>query len=752
MNDIQLLDYYRVLHPNEKKFTWRKKKSLKTLARLDYILTSESLSNMVEKVFIKSGYRSDHSAVVIEFKFNKFTRGRGLWKFNNSLLTDKTYIDKVKETILRVQNQYKHSDNNLNYIDDDLDHSIFLEVLLMEIRSITISHSSFKKKERDKIENALLEEIEVLESDSNINLTLLEQKKAELENVRKEKLQGHIIRSRAKWVEEGEKPSKYFCSLESRNFLNKTIKKVETQEGQVIYDQSQILHHVKDFYETLYSCKDSDLVDINLEDIIKSSGIPKLEKTVQNSLDEMISDSEIYTVLKNMKNNKSPGSDGFTVEFYKFFWKDIKNHIVAAVNHIFKKKELPISQRLGIITCLPKGDKPRQFLKNWRPITLLNVFYKIISGCLSYRIKNTLDCLISETQSGFIKGRYIGDNTRFVYDLMSFTELTNTPGLLVLIDFEKAFDSISWKFMYKVLNYFGFGDNFITWIKILNTNIKASVLQSGFLSEQLDVQRGCRQGDPIAPYLFILCAEILAILVKQNKDIKGITMNGKEQKISQYADDTSLALDGSPKSLFAALDAIDYYSTFSGLRINSSKTKIVWIGSKKFSKEVYHHTRWKLEWGCTTFNLLGIEFSVDMKEIVDLNYNSQIPKIKALIHHWKRRKLTPIGRVTVVKSLLLPKLNHLFIALPNPDEDTLSSLNKYFFEYIWNSKTDKVKRQIVTQDYLKGGLKMVDIKMFLISLKCTWIKRLTNSHKPWLDIFFEIHGSRVVHITIIYLF
>ena len=145
-------------------------------------------------------------------------------------------IDKVKETILRVQNQYKNSDNNIDHSDKERDHSIFLEVLLMEIRSITILYST---------ENALLEEIEVLESESNINLTLLEQKKVELENIRKEKLQGHIIRSRAKWVEEGEKPSKYFCSLESRNFLNKTIKKVETQEGQVMYDQSQILHHVR---------------------------------------------------------------------------------------------------------------------------------------------------------------------------------------------------------------------------------------------------------------------------------------------------------------------------------------------------------------------------------------------------------------------------------------------------------------------------------------------------------------------------
>jgi hypothetical protein len=101
---------------------------------------------------------------------------------------------------------------------------------------------------------------------------------------------------------------------------------------------------------------------------------------------------------------------------------------------------------------------------------------------------------------------------------MSFTKPNNIPGLLVLIDFEKAFGSISWEFIYKVLNYFGFEDYIIIWVGILNTNVKASVLQSGFLSEQFDIQRGCRQGDPIAPYLFILCAEILAILIKQNNN------------------------------------------------------------------------------------------------------------------------------------------------------------------------------------------------------------------------------------------
>lgn len=103
-------------------------------------------------------------------------------------------------------------------------------------------------------------------------------------------------------------------------------------------------------------------MDLDLEDIIQIH-IPKLDTCLSESLDRNISENEIYEVLKNMKNNKSPGSDGYTVEFFKFFWVDLKEFIRKSINCIFSKKELPISQRLGIISCLPKGDKPRQFLK-----------------------------------------------------------------------------------------------------------------------------------------------------------------------------------------------------------------------------------------------------------------------------------------------------------------------------------------------------------------------------------------------------
>ena len=227
-----------------------------------------------------------------------------------------------------------------------------------------------------------------------------------------------MIRSRARWIEEGEKPSKYFCNLESRNFLNKTIKKIYIEGIGMVYEQAEILDNIRSYYDKLYASTESNLIDIELQSLFNNYNIPKLDKDTAAGLEHDILESEVLTVLKKMKNNKSPGSDGYTVEFFKFFWKDLKLFVVKAINCIFYNKELPISQRLGIISCLPKGDKPRQYLKNWRPITLLNVLYKIISGCLSQRIKDTLDHIISETQSGFLKGRYIGENTCFIYDIL----------------------------------------------------------------------------------------------------------------------------------------------------------------------------------------------------------------------------------------------------------------------------------------------------------------------------------------------
>ena len=137
---------------------------------------------------------------------------------------------------------------------------------------------------------------------------------------------------------------------------------------------------------------------------------------------------------------------------------------------------MSLSLRQCIITCLPKGDKPRQFIKTWRPISLLSVIYKIGSSAIANRIKKFLGHIISPEQSGFISGRYISDITRLIYDLMSIAEEQNIPGLLMLVDFEKAFDSISWNFLYSVLKLLGFGPSIIKWIHTFNKNIKATIM------------------------------------------------------------------------------------------------------------------------------------------------------------------------------------------------------------------------------------------------------------------------------------
>ena len=219
-----------------------------------------------------------------------------------------------------------------------------------------------------------------------------------------------------------------------------------------------------------------------------------------------------------MKNGKTPGIDGFPAEFFKVFWVKLKHMIYRSIKFVYKLGELPVTMRQCVISCLPKGNKDRSILQNWRPISLLSVLYKIISAAIANRLKSTLESLIDKTQTGFIHDRYIGHSTRLVYDIMYHTEKFKKEGLLMLIDFEKAFDSLSWKFLYNVLKFLGFGTKFIQWIKLFNHNIQATIIQCGLLSDFFQIRRGCRQGDPCSPFLFILCAQILSILIQKSRN------------------------------------------------------------------------------------------------------------------------------------------------------------------------------------------------------------------------------------------
>ena len=129
---------------------------------------------------------------------------------------------------------------------------------------------------------------------------------------------------------------------------------------------------------------------------------------------------------------------------------DLKNFIVESVNHSLKTGTLAISQRLGIITLIPKGDKDKTLLKNWRPLTLLNSIYKMVSGVIALRIRPLLSKIIHGDQKGFVAERYIGEAVRSTYDILQWAKEKRKVGLLLLIDFEKAYDSLSFSYIKKM--------------------------------------------------------------------------------------------------------------------------------------------------------------------------------------------------------------------------------------------------------------------------------------------------------------
>ena len=543
----------------------------------------------------------------------------------------------------------------------------------------------FQKEEKARKNTKLLDEqINDLEAQRNSQdspelLEKLQIAQKKLQEIRNEYIKGLFVRTKVKWIEHGEKPTKYFLSLEKRNYINKTINKLMLDNGCSTTMQSDILLEIEKFYTKLYSNYDNNLHDVDLESIVSKENINTLSPDMSNELEGIITREEALLALKNMKNNKSPGADGFTSEFYKFFWRDIGSFLIRSLNFGFQKGELSITQRQGVINIIPKKDKPREYLKNWRPISLLNVSYKIASACIANRIKNVLDFLIHENQKGFLKGRFIGENTRMVYDVLQYAHEHKIPGMILLIDFEKAFDSVSWKFLFNALKFFNFGPDIIKWISVLYNKAKLCVIQNGIFSEFFEIGRGCRQGDPVSPYLFNLCVEIMGHMIRQNSNIRGMKIGKEKVCLLQYADDTILFLDGSEKSLKSALDLLFQFSKFSGLKPNISKTKAIWIGSKVNSTDILNNDS-ELQWTTQPFNILGVIYTADLHDVEQLNFDDKFSNIQREITQWSKRNITPLGKITVVKSLLLSKITHLLLSLPRPDPLWIKELEKAFFK------------------------------------------------------------------------
>jgi hypothetical protein len=705
-----MVDVWRLLNENEKRFTWRNTTRMgRVSSRLDYWLISSHLLFNVEKADIEPAIKTDHSLIKLVLLLpNTPRRGKGFWKFNNSLLTDKAYTELIETFFENYVDTYNEISNK----------SLAWDALKCKLRGITIDYSiKIAKKKRQYVNdlNIQLQDLETrLDNNENV-IDMYNSVRKDLEQVEEETLRGSMIRARAQGVEEGEKCSKYFMKLENRNYKSKCITTIVNND-ETINCQSKILNECKNFYEALYS---TSRTENNLSHCEFFNNITnKLDEEKHDICESEITEEEYLNSIMSFSNNKSPGCDGFTIEFYKCFWPNLKTYLMKSYEYSFENNLLSVDQRRALITLIPKANKDKRFLKHWRPISLLNVDYKIFAKLLASRLQKVISGIINENQTGYIKGRYIGDNIRTMLDILDITQNQHDPGLLVMIDFEKAFDTISWEFLYKTLDYFNFGPIFKSYIKLLYTSPQCCVTNNGYHTEFFEMKRGIRQGCPISALLFILCVEVLAINVRSTESIRGIKLKNKEIKITQFADDTCLYLNG-VNSLENAVKVFEDFYRYAGLKLNIEKTEIIWLGKNNRIGKILD-----IKITQNPVKILGVWMCKNPSETITINFEERVNKFKALIDSWSYRNITIKGKITLLKAKALPLIMYVCNFLYVPQE-IIKSIEKIMYDFIWNSK-HHVKKITLIQGITDGGLKMPDFAALVKANKLNFIKRIID--------------------------
>ena len=725
LEKLDVSDIYRIRNPNKKRYTFRQKNrnNVTIHRRLDYIFLSNSLQEYANNIDILPSMLSDHSPVLLSLSDVKnHERGRGSWKFNNSLLQLQDFQTEISSII---RNSLLESDGTNPHFQ--------WEFLKYNIRKFCVmfSKNRSKAKNNEKLNHESV--VKNFESNSgDVLQTDYDTSKLWLENWYDDYTKGAILRSKAEWYEKGEKSTKYFLNLEKKNSTKNTIRNlcIGSENNTDIYtnNPNTILDHTKSFYENLFSRKsDKSLEDCF--DYLNNTSTPKISLLQKLDCDRALKIEELWDSLDSMSSGKSPGNDGLTVEFYKTFWPLLKDTLYNSYMYSNEHGYLSTSQRQAIIKLLEKKDKDKRYIQNWRPISLLNVDTKIISKAIACRLRAVLPSIISHDQTAYVKGRFIGESTRLISDILDYTDTYNIGGYILTADIEKAFDSMDHTFLIACLHKFGFGSYFINWVKILLNKSESCVINGGTTSMYFQLKRGARQGDPIAAYLFIIALEIFFINVRSNSNINKLVIFDHSFLLSAYADDTTFFV----KDVFSVkliLDIFGFYSDFSGFKLNLAKCEICGIGSLKGDPAVLCNIK-NVNLITSSIKVLGIHFSYNQILSDSKNFVDTIEKIEGVLRVWKMRHLTLHGKVIIFKTLAISKI--VFVSYISSVSDIIvMRLKDIHKKFIWDGKRPKIKHSSLIGDYDQGGLKDIDIVTKIKSLQLSWLKRLhDNNFHPW---------------------
>ena len=726
---MSIIDCFRFLYPRKRAVTWTRK----NVATRNETSNYEMIGTRIDRFYISSVLKenlvhfetmpctcSDHDFIMINLSSKNETGvsfGKSYWKFNDELLDDANFVSAFEFF-------WKFSSRT------DCVSLPWWDHMKDNFKLFSIDYSKSKNTKLYGELKSLRKQYNTLDLREDRNLKLLDEIKTRVKEIETSLWKGSIIRSKAHDLETNENPTSYFFQKEAHAAKSKTVKNINHNNHS--YSSSpDILTCFKSFYENLYT---EEPVDPSLNSLFLDN-LPQVDISDNEYLKKKISKNEILTALKDMKPNKSPGSDGLSCSFYLKFFYLLGDTLCDVINLAFDKGELSESQKLSYITLICKDDSRSDEMKCYRPISLLNIDYKIISKVISQRLGTVLPRLIHLDQTCAVKGRSIFDNVHLLRNISDYVEQKNLSACFISLDQEKAFDRVSWSYLYDTLKAFGFDDNFVKWIRLLYTDISSSVIVNNFISESFPLERGVRQGCALSPLLYVICLEPFANKIRNLDEIKGLKLPGSnlEAKFSAYADD-SLGILTTDASIRHYFHWVKLFGRVSGSKINYDKSKGLFLGKWKTRSDHPFGISW-----VKSLKILGYYFGPDTN--YDDIWAKTFLKFDKTLNLWRLRKLSLKGKSTVLNSLGLSKVLYYATGSLVPTH-YVTLLTRSSFRFIWKSKYEPIARDVLYLGFLDGGLNVPNYRLKCEALYLSHLQKLINSYdakwtyfaKYWLGI------------------
>jgi hypothetical protein len=534
--------------------------------------------------------------------------------------------------------------------------------------------------------------------DSESVLSEIERCKSRLDDINRTRLEGLFVRARLDRELLDEKCSNFFFSRIRQRRTRADIRAVRGADGQVYDTQADIGREYRGFFADLYSpCG-------NVEREVRTDFLAGLPPSLEpeDSVVPRVEEGTLREVLYGMDNNKTPGPDGLSVEFYKAFYSELAPLLAEVFNEIIVNQSVPESMKDSVVVLLNKAGDQLD-MANKRPISLLNVDYKLFTTYLGKTVlSKTLGKFIASEQLCGVKGRAICDGLCLMRDVIDYYRPKTSSCCAVSLDQRKAFDMVDRPFLMAAMERLGYGADFINILSALYSDTGARVQVNGFLSDRFSVGRGVRQGCPISPLLYTIYVESLLIQLKTR--LGGIPVCGRRVKVSAYADD--IVVFSHQLDINKIFSVCQSFTSATGSEVNVNKTRIL-----PFPGSIVNN------YSVSTLKYLGVDFSFEShRQVVRNNVRSLLGKVDKRTSHLSTLNISLKGRAFLVNTLLAPVFFHLSLVYV-PGSADLKAIRKKCFGFLWGEgKPEVLKRTVLEAPVCSGGLAVVKVGEKLRSL------------------------------------